>query len=142
MKKESTSLRNSAVFIHVYLRGPRRSKLPSFKRPCRYCSKLVMPEDVTCPFCGKESPIYIRCPKCKAEVKRDYQKCPSCGQALQIICTKCGKQTFFDVYCDACGQKQEVECPKCHTKQPPVFTNCISCKKQLPLIAKAATATS
>jgi len=111
---------------------------PSFKRPCRYCSKLVTPEDVVCPFCGKESPIYIRCPACKAEVRRDYAKCPSCGQVLRIVCVNCGKPTFFDVYCEACGQKQEVECPRCHTKQIPLWPSCVKCKRDLPVYAKPA----
>ncbi|MDG6922009.1 MAG: hypothetical protein JRN67_01795, partial [Nitrososphaerota archaeon] len=87
--------------------------MPSFRRPCRYCSKLVLPEDNVCPFCGKESPIYVRCPKCKKEVSKDYQKCPDCGQPLRIICITCSKPTFFDIYCEACSQKLEVECPKC-----------------------------
>ncbi len=97
-----------------------------------------MPEDVTCPFCGKESPIYIRCPRCSAEINKEYRTCPSCNQPLHVYCINCGKPTFFDVYCDSCGKKQEVECPKCHAKQPPAFVKCNYCKKkELPVIAKA-----
>ena len=109
--------------------------MPSFKRPCRYCSKLVMPEDLVCPFCGKESPIYTRCPNCKSEIQKDYQKCPDCGQALRIYCLKCGKPTFFDVYCESCGKKQEVECPRCHSVQPVPLRNkrCAKCKTEIPV---------
>jgi hypothetical protein len=97
-----------------------------------------MPEDAVCPFCGKESPIYMRCPSCMAVVQKDYKRCPSCGQALQIYCVKCGKPTFFDVYCESCGQKQEVECPKCHTVQPVPLrpTRCVRCKTELPMTVR------
>jgi hypothetical protein len=114
----------------------RRIQLPSFKRPCRYCSKLVTPEDLSCPFCGKESPIYIRCPNCNSEIRKDYVRCPSCSISLQIYCPNCNAQTFFDVYCEKCGKKIEIECSKCHTKQPPVRQKCISCHKSLAFVAK------
>lgn len=96
-----------------------------------------MPEDQACPFCGKESPIYIRCPNCKATIQKDYQRCPACGQALRVYCVKCGKATFFDVYCEACGQKQEIQCPACHTTQIPLQQNCVKCKKSLPVCVRA-----
>jgi len=112
--------------------------LPSYKRPCRYCGKLVLPEDYTCPFCGKESPIYIRCPKCKAETQKEYQKCPSCGQALHVLCVRCGRPTFFDVYCETCGQKQEVECLKCHTIQIPFDSRCVKCRTDLKISIRPA----
>jgi predicted amidophosphoribosyltransferase len=100
-----------------------------------------MPEDANCPYCGKESPIYIRCPRCKAEIKKEYKICPSCSQSLYVYCINCGKPTFFDVYCDDCGKKQEVECPKCHVKQAPLSEKCSHCKKGvLPFVAKAVTA--
>jgi predicted amidophosphoribosyltransferase len=96
-----------------------------------------MPEDPTCAFCGKDSPIYTRCPRCKAQISKDYKTCPSCSQPLYVYCICCGKPTFFDVHCDACGKKIEVECPRCHAKQPPVSEKCSYCKKgQLPLVAK------
>jgi len=57
---------------------------------------------------------------------------------LRIICVKCGKPTFFDVYCEACGEKQEVECPKCHTKQIPLKPQCVKCKQDLPVYVKPA----
>jgi RNA polymerase subunit RPABC4/transcription elongation factor Spt4 len=123
--------------FYIFIRGiPKRlaNNLPSFKRPCRYCSKLVTPEDAVCPYCGKESPIYIRCLKCRSVIQKDYAKCPGCGMPLRIYCVKCGKPTFFDIYCEACGQKQEIECPKCHTSQIPFpGQRCVKCKSELPL---------
>lgn len=100
----------------------------------------MTPEDVVCPFCGKESPIFIRCLRCRSEIGKDYQKCPSCGQFLHIVCVKCGKPTFFDVYCEACGQKQEIVCAQCKTSQIPFSPNCVKCKKPLPTYIRPATA--
>ena len=34
---------------------------------------------------------YLQCPKCRAEVERDFLRCPSCGQRLKNPCPNCSR---------------------------------------------------
>lgn len=113
--------------------------MPGYKKACEYCGELVPPDANVCPFCGRSNPAGpARCPKCKSPIERTWKVCSNCSQPLVILCMKCGKQTFFGDYCDACGARLAVICPnpKCGFEQPPVGEKCVKCGKPLYQIKK------
>ena len=107
--------------------------MSGYNVPCRFCGKLIPKESNVCPVCGKSDPIFLRCPKCRDILKKDWVNCPSCGLSLRIKCPKCGQETFFDNVCEKCGEELKVVCPnpKCRTEQLPVSDKCIKCGKPL-----------
>jgi RNA polymerase subunit RPABC4/transcription elongation factor Spt4 len=107
--------------------------MPGFKHPCRYCNHLIPPDSGTCPYCGKVHPLESpRCPKCRSLIETGWLKCATCGASLRVNCPKCGKDTFFGDYCDACQALLVMTCPntKCKTEQP-IGVKCIKCGKPL-----------
>jgi predicted amidophosphoribosyltransferase len=118
----------------IQLNGKKESneKMPGFKRPCRYCGKLVSTDDNVCPYCGKVNPVGpLRCPKCRNPAETGQIRCSHCGLSLQINCPSCSKATFFGDYCQNCGQRLTIVCPKCMTAQQPIGEKCIKCGKPL-----------
>ena len=54
----------------------------------------------------------FKCPKCKIVTWGNLKYCIDCGQALTIICAKCGcswRYIYNYKYCPSCGTKVEVE---------------------------------
>ncbi len=108
--------------------------MPGYKHPCRYCEALIDKDSNVCPICGKDNPATpIRCPRCRTPIRKSWQRCNVCGLKLNIECPFCGKETFFDSYCEHCDKRLLVVCPRrrCKTKQPPISENCIKCGKPL-----------
>jgi len=108
--------------------------MPGYKKPCRYCGKLVESDAGTCFFCGKLEPSGPpRCPKCRSPIQKGARICSSCGLSLEITCLTCGKITFLDTYCEYCGNKIAVKCqnPKCGFEQVSFDNKCIKCGKKL-----------
>jgi RNA polymerase subunit RPABC4/transcription elongation factor Spt4 len=107
--------------------------MASYKHPCRYCDKLLPPDANVCPYCGRNNPLSLRCPKCRAPIEEGYKRCPSCGLSLETVCPRCGKITFFGDYCKNCDAPLLITCPnpKCKAEQPPVGPKCIKCGKPL-----------
>ena len=109
--------------------------MPGYKLPCRYCGKVIPPESNICPICGKANPIFLRCPKCRDLIEKEWLNCPSCGLSLRVTCPTCKNETFFDDYCEKCDFALTVVCPnpKCRLEQPPLGNKCIKCGKPLGL---------
>lgn len=107
--------------------------MAGYKHPCRYCDKLIPADSNVCPICGKNNPLSLRCPICKAPIEKGWKSCSCCGLSLEMFCPKCGKATFLDDYCEHCGAPLRIVCPnpKCKTEQPIGGTKCIKCKKLL-----------
>lgn len=108
--------------------------MAGYKRPCRYCGKLVPPESNVCPLCGKVRPLgSLRCPKCQTPVQKDWKSCNVCGLGLEIACPKCSQATFFGDYCAACGARLAIVCPnpKCRAEQAPLGGACAKCGADL-----------
>lgn len=107
--------------------------MAGYKHPCRYCDKLIPGDSNVCPICGKNNPLSLHCPKCKAPVERGWKACSCCGFSLEVICPKCGKTTFLDDYCQHCDATLRIICPnpKCKTEQPIGLAKCIKCNKPL-----------
>lgn len=107
--------------------------MAGYKHPCRYCDKLIPAESNVCPICGKNNPLSLHCPMCKASIEKGYKSCSSCGLSLEITCPKCGKLTFLDDYCEHCSAPLRVICqnPRCRVEQPIKGPKCIKCNKPL-----------
>ena len=107
--------------------------MPGYKIPCRYCGKVIPPESSVCPVCGKANPIFLRCPRCRDLIEKEWVSCPSCGLSLKVTCPKCKAETFFGDYCEKCSSPLTVVCPnpKCRFEQPPIGDKCIRCGKPL-----------
>lgn len=107
--------------------------MATYKMHCMYCDNLIPGDSNVCPFCGKESPFCMRCPKCKREVEKGYKRCPGCGFSLAVNCPHCGKEVFPALQCPECGKQLLVKCPKktCAELQLSSNKTCIKCGKEL-----------
>lgn len=108
--------------------------MAGYKKPCNYCGILIDPHTNVCPHCSKVNPLGpLRCPKCKAPIKKAFKTCGQCGLVLEVKCPTCEKMTFFGDYCEHCDARLTVVCKrrKCKTEQPPLGDKCIKCEKPL-----------
>jgi len=107
--------------------------MATYKKFCIYCDHLIPGDSNTCPYCGKEDPFRLSCPKCKKEVEKDYKVCPGCGFSLYMTCPHCGKNVFAAMNCPECGKQLLVVCPKksCAELQSATNTQCVKCGHRL-----------
>ena len=107
--------------------------MAGYDKPCIGCNTLIAYDSRFCPVCGRLSPFYDACPACAAEIKRIYQRCPSCGHDLYVTCPSCGQRTFVAERCDACKAPLMVQCknPRCGMPQFFMNTKCTACGKKI-----------
>ncbi|MDP2892331.1 MAG: zinc ribbon domain-containing protein [Bacillota bacterium] len=107
--------------------------MPTYKKNCMYCEKLISGDANSCPFCGRSDPFALRCPKCRMEIGKDYAACPGCGFPLSVKCPKCGTMVFPTSICSNCGGSLTVTCPnkKCGEVQPFINEKCVRCGKRI-----------
>jgi RNA polymerase subunit RPABC4/transcription elongation factor Spt4 len=107
--------------------------MPTYKKNCMYCDKLIPGDAAHCPFCGRSDPFTMRCPKCRRGVEKDYAVCPGCGFQLAVKCPQCAQMVFPGNVCSACGASLTVTCPnkKCGEVQSFINTKCIRCGKPI-----------
>ncbi len=107
--------------------------MAGYDKPCIGCGTLIGYDSNFCPVCGRLSPFYDACPTCAAEIKRTYQRCPSCGRELYVTCPSCGQRTFVADRCDACKASLMRQCanPRCGMPQFFMNTKCTACGKKI-----------
>lgn len=107
--------------------------MATYKMHCMYCENLIPGDSNVCPFCGKESPFAMRCPKCKKQVEKGYRVCSGCGFALIMKCPGCGKEVFPAMNCPECGKQLLTVCRKktCAELQSVANKTCVKCGKEL-----------
>lgn len=76
------------------------------------------------------------CPNCGRPVKKSWEFCPHCGQALVDYCTFCGADVPpGEEECPECGMSRKgIICPQCGTPNGRGF--CRKCNSALTLAAK------
>lgn len=104
-----------------------------YKQPCRACGEFISRDSTICPKCGSRSPFVDLCPTCLREVSREDKVCSSCGRPLYITCPKCKAQTFVSDKCDVCGENFLRKCPNPRCGQLQFFENkkCTACGKSM-----------
>lgn len=76
------------------------------------------------------------CPNCGRPVKKSWEYCPHCGQALVDYCTFCGADVPpGEPECPECGMSRKgIICPKCGAANGTGF--CRNCNEPLTLAAR------
>lgn len=112
--------------------------MATYKQPCVHCGELVDRDSRICPKCSSYTPFGYQCPTCLKAVEKGQALCSGCGRALYIACPTCGRQTFVDVRCEACGAGLMVRCDnkRCGELQFFENTKCTACGKKLKPIRK------
>jgi predicted amidophosphoribosyltransferase len=88
--------------------------MPGFKKPCRFCGKLVDENSAFCPFCTKAHPHQAMCPHCFAPISAGWTVCNKCGKDLLTPCPKCRNSVGpDDDVCPKCGTVIRYRCPTC-----------------------------
>jgi len=106
--------------------------MPGYKRPCRFCGKLVDENSAFCPFCSRAHPLQSVCPYCFAAISAGWTICNKCGKPLEIPCPKCGAPVGpdFDV-CEKCHSVVRYRCPTCAAVIVPEASRCNRCGAKL-----------
>lgn len=106
--------------------------MASYKEPCRHCGTFIPRDSGFCPKCGSRAPFADICPTCLREVSREDKLCSGCGRPLYILCPKCKAQTFVGEKCDACGAELLKKCPnpRCGEMQFFENTKCTACGRK------------
>lgn len=106
--------------------------MPGYKKPCRFCGKLVEENSAFCPFCTKAHPHQAVCPHCFAPISPGWSVCNKCGKALIINCPKCGNAVGPDGdVCEKCGAVVRYRCPTCAAVVAPGEKRCNRCGAKL-----------
>ena len=106
--------------------------MPGYKKPCRFCGKLVEENSAFCPFCARAHPHQAVCPYCLAPIAADWTVCNKCGRQLVIPCPKCGSPVGADIdACGNCGTVVRYRCPSCAAVVAPGERRCSRCGHKL-----------
>ena len=107
--------------------------MATYKQGCMHCGTLIDRDARFCPACGSQSPFVYLCPTCLREIAKGQAVCAGCGRQLNITCPICGKMTFVQEKCEACGAGMMIRCknPRCGVFQ--FFENdvCTACGKKI-----------
>lgn len=104
-----------------------------YRQPCIHCGALIDRDVRFCPKCGSRSPFGCLCPDCLRPVEKGDPACGGCGRPLYVPCPACGKQTFVDDRCSACGAGLMISCRNRRCGEMQFFQNikCTACGKKL-----------
>lgn len=107
--------------------------MSTYRQPCIHCGALIEREARFCPACRSMSPFGYQCPACLREIRKKEAVCAGCGRSLYTHCPVCGKQTFVQENCEACGTCLMVSCrnPRCYAPQFFENTKCTACGKKI-----------
>jgi len=107
--------------------------MASYKQPCVHCGTYIERDARSCPSCQSGSPFGFLCPNCLRPIEKAQLTCAGCGRALHIHCPTCGRQTFVQDGCEACGASLMVRCqnPRCARMQFFENTKCTACGKRM-----------
>ena len=106
--------------------------MPGYKRPCRFCGKLVDDNSLVCPFCSRAHPLQPVCPYCVAPIDLAWTVCNTCGKPLTIRCPKCGSPVGPDTdVCEKCQERVRYRCPTCAAVIAPDSKRCGRCGAKL-----------
>lgn len=107
--------------------------MASYKQPCVHCGEFIDRDARFCPRCASRSPFGYLCPNCLHPVQKGWAACAGCGKALSVVCPSCGRQTFVDERCEACGVSLLIRCqnPRCGEMQFFENSKCTACGKTL-----------
>lgn len=88
--------------------------MPGYKKPCRFCGKLIDDDSAACPFCARAHPMQAVCPYCMAPIDLAWATCNVCGRPLTIACPKCRSPVGPDTdVCERCHEHVRFRCPTC-----------------------------
>lgn len=109
-----------------------------YKQPCIHCGSYIERDSRFCPSCRSGSPFGYLCPGCLRPIEKGQSVCSGCGRALSVFCPACGKPTFVQGNCEACGATLMVRCqnPRCGELQFFENTKCTACGKKRKAIKK------
>ncbi len=107
--------------------------MAGYNKQCIGCGELIGYDNRFCPICGRVSPFYDACPSCMAQIKREWQRCPSCGRSLYIACPFCAQKTYVSDKCDNCHAPLTVQCENKLCRSQQFFENqkCTECGKKI-----------
>lgn len=107
--------------------------MAAYKQPCIHCGKLIESDARICIFCGSMSPFGYLCPSCSRPVSKGQAMCAGCMRPLYVTCPTCGKNTFVQERCEACGSGLMVYCEnkRCNSLQFFQNTKCSVCGKKI-----------
>ncbi len=107
--------------------------LAFYKQPCLHCGALTDADARFCAKCGSHSPFAYLCPACLRPVQKGDTLCAGCGRMLYVTCPTCGKPTFVQERCEACGAGLMRLCSnkRCGAYQFFENTKCTVCGKKM-----------
>jgi anaerobic ribonucleoside-triphosphate reductase len=86
-----------------------------------------------CPSCGEPINLSMeRCPKCGVRIKSMFRrKCPKCGTLNELDAKQCTK-CYFDFEAEyQRAKKTYYLCPRCGYKMESFFSRCPACNTRL-----------
>jgi RNA polymerase subunit RPABC4/transcription elongation factor Spt4 len=103
--------------------------MAGYKQSCLRCGSLIDRDAHHCPVCGSSSPFGYLCPSCLHPIEKGNALCAGCGRQLYLSCPLCGKPTFVQDSCEACGAALTIRCPNKRCGEPQFFQNefCTAC---------------
>lgn len=106
--------------------------MASYKQPCTHCGTYIERDARFCPSCQSGSPFGHLCPNCLRPIEKNQLACAGCGRSLYTHCPACGKRTFVQERCEACGASLMVRCqnPRCAAMQFFENAKCTACGKK------------
>lgn len=105
--------------------------MASYKQNCIQCGALIDRDVQLCPMCGSMNAFGYHCPTCLKPIQKGQRICSECGRSLYTVCPHCGKNTFVQDKCEACGGSLMIVCANRRCGAYQFFENkkCTACGK-------------